>query len=55
MRQYLLWKNFVGDSENDIAVFKATGRGIAVHPFKEQLESLAWKKIDSLEQIKKIL
>jgi phosphoserine phosphatase len=46
---------FVGDGENDIDVFKETGRGIAVFPYDERLEKIAWKKVKSLSEIKDIL
>ncbi len=46
---------FVGDSENDIEVFKATKHGIAVHCFDENLKKVAWKAVDSLNEIKNIL
>lgn len=46
---------FVGDSWNDIEVFEKTRHGIAVHCFNEKLKKVAWKKIDSLEEIRKIL
>jgi HAD superfamily phosphoserine phosphatase-like hydrolase len=46
---------FVGDGENDIDVFKETGRGIAVFPYDERLEGIAWKKVKSLSEIKDIL
>lgn len=46
---------FVGDSENDIEVFKETGKGIAVHSFNDDLKKVAWKTIDSLSKIKEIL
>lgn len=46
---------FVGDNDNDIEVFKETKHGIAVFSSSEELKKVAWKKIDSLEQIKDIL
>lgn len=46
---------FVGDSDNDVEVFKKTGHGVAVEPSSQKLKSVAWKVIDSLEQIKEIL
>lgn len=46
---------FVGDSENDLEVFKETGHGIAVNPKSEDLIKVAWKIINSLEEIKGIL
>ena len=46
---------FVGDSENDYEAFCATKHGIAVHPFDEKLDAVAWKKIKILSEIKEIL
>jgi phosphoserine phosphatase len=46
---------FVGDSENDIEVFRATGHGIAIHSTNEELKKIAWKTAASLEKIKEIL
>jgi len=46
---------FVGDSENDYHAFVETGHGIAVKPFDEKLGTVAWKKIDSLLEIKSFL
>ncbi len=46
---------FVGDSENDIEVFKATNHGIAVHSSNKELKKIAWKEAASLEEIKGIL
>ncbi len=46
---------FVGDSENDIGVFKATKNGIAVNSSSEELDKIAWKKMNSLKEIRKIL
>jgi len=46
---------FVGDSENDIEVFKVTGKGIAVHCFNEDLKKVAWKSANSLSGIKNLL
>ncbi len=46
---------FVGDSENDIEVFKATKHGIAVHSSNEELKKISWQVIDSLLEIKDIL
>lgn len=56
--QYALPLNeivFVGDSENDYGAFAGTGRGIAVKPFAEKLESVAWKTVDSLLEIKSLI
>ena len=46
---------FVGDSENDIEIFKATKHGIAVHSSNEKLKEVSWKIVDSLKQVKNIL
>lgn len=46
---------FVGDSENDLEVFKKTGRGIAVSSREKDLLKAAWKTVGSLEEIKQIL
>ena len=46
---------FVGDSENDIEVFKTTKHGIAVHSSNEELKKISWRIVDSLLEIKNIL
>lgn len=46
---------FVGDSDNDIEVFKTTGHGIAVGTTNEELKGVAWKVVSSLTEIKEIL
>ncbi len=46
---------FIGDSENDLEVFQATGHGIAFHSDNEDLKRAAWKVVDSLEEIKETL
>lgn len=46
---------FIGDSDNDIEVFKATGHGIAVYTTNEELKKVAWKVVSSLTEIKEIL
>ncbi len=46
---------FIGDGENDIEVFKATGHGIAVNSSSEELKKVSWKTIGSLSEIKNIL
>ena len=46
---------FVGDSENDIEVFKATGHGIAVRSTSEELKRVSWQMVGSLSEIKNIL
>lgn len=47
----------IGDSSNDIGLFKVTGNGIAVRSEFEakELEEVAWKKIDYLIELKEIL
>jgi len=46
---------FVGDSDNDIDAFKITRHGIAVNSSNKELNSIAWKKVSSLEEIENIL
>ncbi len=46
---------FVGDSDNDIGVFKMTGRGIAMGGDNEELVKNSWKQVEILSQIKEIL
>ncbi|MBM3209132.1 HAD-IB family phosphatase [Candidatus Shapirobacteria bacterium] len=46
---------FVGDSENDIEIFEATKKGIAVSWASDNLKEVAWKIINSLGEIKKFL
>ena len=46
---------FIGDSWNDIEVFVATKHGIAVGSSDENLKKVAWKIVDSLKDIEKIL
>lgn len=46
---------FVGDSENDIEVFKVTKHGIAIHSSSEKLKRVSWRVVDSLVEIKNIL
>lgn len=46
---------FIGDSDNDIEVFKETKHGISIEPSSEELKKVAWKNIDSLIQIKDTL
>lgn len=45
----------VGDSENDIELFKLTNHGIAVSGAKDELQAVAWKQVNSLSGIKVIL
>lgn len=46
---------FVGDSDNDIGVFQLTDHGIAVHCDDEYLKGIAWKRCETLNEIKDIL
>ena len=46
---------FIGDSDNDINVFKATKQGIAVSTSDEELKKVSWKSVNSLSEIKNIL
>lgn len=46
---------FVGDSENDIEVFRETRHGIAINCSSRKLKEIAWHEIFSLNQIKDIL
>jgi len=47
----------IGDSDNDYELFKLTGRGIAIRTEYEDkvLESIAWKVVNSLSEIKNII
>lgn len=43
----------VGDDKNDIEIFKKSGKGIAVEsPNSANLDSVAWKKIKKLDEIR---
>lgn len=47
---------FVGDSYNDVGVFKLTGHGVLYRrPWNKEYEMHAWKVIDDLNEIKKII
>jgi phosphoserine phosphatase len=46
---------FVGDSENDVEVFKATKHGIAIRSSNEKLRKVSWRIVNSLSEIKNIL
>ena len=46
---------FVGDAKNDIEAFKITKQGIAINSSNEELKRIAWKRVNSLEEIKTIL
>ena len=47
----------LGDGDNDVGLFKATGKGIAVRTKFEAkgLENIAWKVVDNLSEVKNIL
>lgn len=45
---------FVGDSENDIDVFLATGKGLSVHSSNDYLKEMAYKDFESLDEIEKL-
>jgi|SRR3989344_8670766 len=46
----------VGDSANDLGLFKLSKHGVAVmSPTSSILDSVAWKKVDDLSQLKDIL
>ncbi|OGE82707.1 MAG: hypothetical protein A3B23_03365 [Candidatus Colwellbacteria bacterium RIFCSPLOWO2_01_FULL_48_10] len=46
----------VGDGENDVEIFKASGHGIAVHsPSSLHLDPFAWKKVKDLGEIEQLL
>ena len=46
----------VGDDTNDTELFKITKRGVAVEsPTSQVLDSVAWKKIKALSELKEIL
>lgn len=45
----------VGDSENDIEIFKATKHGIAVHSSNKELKRISWRVANSLSEMKEIL
>lgn len=46
----------VGDDSNDIGLFQATGKGIAVEsPTSAKVEHVAWKKVKDLKEIQQIL
>lgn len=45
----------IGDGDNDIELFKTTGRGIAVSKDSQNLMDVAWKSVDNLSEVKDIL
>lgn len=46
---------FVGDSRNDLDVFKLTGKGILIGEGNEDLRGAAWKRVNSLSEISALL
>jgi len=46
---------FVGDSDNDMEVFQETNHGISINSSSEELSKVAWKNVNSFDEIKKIL
>lgn len=46
---------FIGDSDNDVEIFKETQHGIAVHCEHKDLKKAAWKTAEKLKDIKNIL
>jgi HAD superfamily phosphoserine phosphatase-like hydrolase len=45
----------VGDGENDLEIFQATGHGIAVYCENKELQKVAWKNVETLDEIINIL
>jgi len=45
---------FVGDGENDIDVFIATGKGLCVHTSDDYLKKVACKNLESLNEIQEM-
>ena len=45
---------FVGDGENDIDIFIATGKGLSVHSSNEYLKEIAYKNLETLDDIKRL-
>ncbi len=46
---------FVGDSINDLDVFEYTGKGILIREGTESLKRAAWKRVDAIEEVERIL
>lgn len=46
---------FVGDSKNDLGAFEHTGNGILFGDGDENLRNIAWKQVQSLDEIKAVL
>ena len=45
----------IGDGDNDVAIFEATGHGIAVNSASTALLAVSWQRVDRLQQIIPIL
>lgn len=45
----------IGDGDNDMAMFTVTGNGIAVGDADESLVSVAWKHVENLHEISRLL
>lgn len=45
----------IGDGDNDMELFRATGRGIAVGKDNQNLMSVAWKSVEQLSDIKDVI
>lgn len=45
----------IGDSENDIELFKLTDNGIAILPAHKKLKDVAWKEVSDLKQLESYL
>lgn len=46
---------FVGDSVNDFKAFRLTGHGVLFRPRQKEYEKFAWRAIDNLSEIKKLI
>lgn len=46
---------FVGDSDNDIEVFKATKHGVAISSTDPDLRQVAWREIETLSELPELL
>lgn len=45
----------IGDGDNDVAMFTATDNGIAVGDADESLASMAWKHVENLHEVSRLL
>ncbi len=45
----------IGDGSNDLEIFKATGRGVALASKYQALFDAAWRKVDTLTEVIGIL